>query len=124
MGLADSRSRRSGFILLDLAVVLMIIVLLGLIQLSIMYRNQAIKEEQTSRKYMKWIAKAQELYYGKNGQYTERFRDLAPYVRNVDVFVDPGSGDLFRLWIDEVGRYQVESPGGYGSIVGGEPDWE
>lgn len=118
------KSKRAGFILLDLAVVVVFVVLLGLIQLSIMHRNQAIKEEQTSRKYMKWIAKAQELHYGKNGQYTERYRDLAPYVRNVEVFIDPGSGDLFRLWIDDVGRYQLESPGGYGSIISGDPDWE
>jgi len=116
--------KNSGFMLLDLAVVVVVAVLVLLIQLSIMHRNEINNEEKLSRKQMKYIAKAQELYYAEHGQYTERFRDLAQYVRNVDIFVDPTSQDLYRLWIDDVGRYQLESPAGHGVIVSGEPDWE
>ena len=36
------RSRRAGFILLDLGVVLAVLLLFGLIQLSIMHRNRTI----------------------------------------------------------------------------------
>lgn len=124
MRLLRNTRKNKGFILLDLAVVFVILLLLLLIQLSIRHRNEAFKEELTSRKYMKWIAKAQELYMAQHGQYTDHFRDLAPYVRNPEIFVDPSSGDLFRLYIDDLGRYQLESPAGYGSIVSGEPDWE
>ncbi len=122
--LKPTRSKRSGFILLDLAVAAVLLLLVFLIQFSIMHRNQVFKEEKASRKNMKWIARAEELYFNKNGQYTERFRELRPFVRDVHVFVCPTSGDLYRLWIDELGRYEVESPAGHGSILSGDPDWE
>lgn len=122
--LNPTRNKRSGFILLDLAVAAVLLILVLLIQFSIMHRNSVFKEEKTGRKNMKWIARAEELYFNKNGQYTERFRELRPFVRDVNVFVCPTSGDLYRLWIDDLGRYEVESPAGHGSILSGDPDWE
>ena len=109
--------------LLDLAVIAALILLVVMIQISIVHRNHVFKEEKQSRKQMKWIAKAQELYYAEHGQYTVRFRDLSVYLRNVETFVCPTSGELYRLEIDDVGRYTLESPAGHGSILSGDPDW-
>ncbi|MBM3319302.1 MAG: hypothetical protein FJY73_01300 [Candidatus Eisenbacteria bacterium] len=117
------RSSR-GIVLLDLAVVAALLVLVVFIQVAVYHRNAEIRREQDSRKRMKWIAKAQELYFTENARYASRFRQLTPYVRDVDTFVCPVTGELFSLWIDDLGRYQLESPAGHGSILSGEPDWE
>lgn len=109
--------------LLDLAVVLAILLLIFLIQISIVHRNRVFKEQKQARQQMKWIAQAEELYYHDNGRYTDRLDKLSFYVRDKNTFVCPTTRELYRLWMDDVGRYTLESPGGHGSILSGDPDW-
>ncbi|MFH1681456.1 MAG: hypothetical protein ABIH26_12560 [Candidatus Eisenbacteria bacterium] len=118
------RRNACGFMMLDLAVVAILLLLVVLIQIAIYYRDAEIREVDLSHKRMKWIAKAEELYFSQNARYTDRFRDLASYVRDVETFVCPVTGELFTLWIDDLGRYMLESPAGHGTMLSGEPDWE
>jgi len=118
-----NRLRRNGFILLDLAVVIAVLFLVFLIQVSMSHRNKVIKEQKEARQQMKWIAQAEELYYHDHGRYTDRFDRLAYYLREKDTFVCPTTRELYRLWVDDVGRYTLESPAGHGSILSGDPDW-
>ncbi len=120
-----TRNRQSGFVMLDLAAFLMALVLVGFLQFSISERAQEQRYEDEARKRLKFIAKAQEGFFAAQGRYSSSFRELSPYFASTESFLDPSNGEIFNLYIDEVGRYVIEADvSGLGRIVSGDPDWE
>ncbi len=116
---------RTGFLMLDAAVVLAALLLIALLQMSIMHRDAVAGRESTCRKQLKWIAQAQENYYTTNAEYASTFRAVASYFSDKTSFVCPTSDEVYSLYIDEVGRYAVDCQfAGHGGIVSGDPDWE
>jgi hypothetical protein len=125
MKISLRRADRRGIMLLDIAVVLAALLLVAMLQITIMHRNAVAAEQDTCRKQMKWIAKAQENYYAGHAQYASTFRELAPFFQNLESFVCPTSHEIYSLYIDDVGRYQLDCQfAGHGGIVSGDPDWE
>ncbi len=120
--------RRDGersIMLLDVAVVVSALILVALLQLSIMHRNAVFAQEETCRKQLKWIARAEERYYASHAEYADTFRKLAPFFSDLNSFLCPTSHEVYSLGIDEVGRYMVECQfAGHGAILSGDPDWE
>lgn len=125
MKISMKKADRTGFMLLDLAVILVALLLIAMLQLTIMHRNAVFEEEATCRKHLKWIAKAQENYYTGHAMYAPSFRELASYFNDLESFLCPTSGEVYYMFIDDVGRYQVDCQfAGHGGIVSGDPDWE
>lgn len=111
--------------MLDLAAFLMALVLIGFLQFSISERAGEQRVEEEARKRLKFIAKAQEAFFAAEGRYAGTFRELAGSFSSTESFLDPSNGEIFNLYIDEVGRYVIEADvSGLGRIVSGDPDWE
>jgi type II secretory pathway pseudopilin PulG len=125
MNVSKHRRPDSGFILLDLAALVMVLVLVAILQFAINQRDQERREEEETHRRLKFIAKAQEAYFAQEGRYASSFRELAPLLSSTENFLDPSNGEIFNLYIDEVGRYVIEADvSGLGRIVSGDPDWE